>query len=50
MIKLYGLQIYYFLSRNAKFCLSFVAVCGGAQRRLCKEIAVMLISPNNSFF
>ena len=24
MIKLYGLQIYYFLSRNAKFCLSFV--------------------------
>ena len=50
MIKLYGLQIYYFLSRNAKFYLSFVAVCGGAQRSLYKEIAVMLISPNNSFF
>ena len=50
MIILYGVQIYYFLSRNAKFCLSFVAVCGGAQRSLYKEIAVMLSSPNNFFF
>ena len=45
MIKLYGLQIYYFLSRNAKFCLSFVPgqTEQGRQERLSRhELGVII--------